>query len=263
MGEANRKRSATQRFLAEHPICCFCGGGTQATTRDHIPGKQLFALKRRPSGLEFPACYSCNQASKHDEEVAAFMTRFWPEPTSDDERKELVGLIRKINKRDPQLLAEMQPNSDQLKRFSENRALFPAEANPLNAEGPSLNDAINRFAKKLTLGMHYESTGRIIPPEGGIAIRWFSNFENTMGGMPDSIIRNFDSPQSLRQGKWNVESQFMYDWRASSDGSMSAHFSTFRSSFAIIGFAMMDRNAAPDEYKESDLTPHNWKLQAS
>jgi hypothetical protein len=34
MGERKRKLSKTQRFLADHPICCFCGGRVAATERD-------------------------------------------------------------------------------------------------------------------------------------------------------------------------------------------------------------------------------------
>jgi hypothetical protein len=35
MGEARLKQSATQKFIAQYPACCFCAGMRAATTREH------------------------------------------------------------------------------------------------------------------------------------------------------------------------------------------------------------------------------------
>ena len=77
MGEAKKKNKQKAVFLKQHPFCCFCGGEKPATTIDHVPSIQLFRLKKRPKGLEFPACKQCNQSTGTHELVAAFLSRFW------------------------------------------------------------------------------------------------------------------------------------------------------------------------------------------
>ena len=77
MGEAKRKRNQKENFLKQHPWCCFCGGAAPATTVDHIPSRQMFSLRRRPKGLEVPACEVCNQATRLHEQIAAMLGRVY------------------------------------------------------------------------------------------------------------------------------------------------------------------------------------------
>jgi hypothetical protein len=67
--------SATSDFLNRHPLCCFCGGTTSATTIDH-QARILFPDKHRPKGLEFPACDSYNKQTRVAEALLAFLCRF-------------------------------------------------------------------------------------------------------------------------------------------------------------------------------------------
>src|SRR5262249_22722778 len=55
----------------------------------------------------------------------------------------------------------MWPADDQLGKFRRQQANLPAGAHPLNARGPLLNEAMNRFAAKLALALHFEMTGTI------------------------------------------------------------------------------------------------------
>jgi hypothetical protein len=43
MGDSKRRKN---RFFAEHPRCCFCGGDNEATTEDHQPARGLFDGRR-------------------------------------------------------------------------------------------------------------------------------------------------------------------------------------------------------------------------
>jgi len=56
MGQARRRRAALDRFLAEDPVCCFCGGSRAAETGDHVPGRAIFLERKWPEGYLFPAC---------------------------------------------------------------------------------------------------------------------------------------------------------------------------------------------------------------
>lgn len=57
-----------------HKLCVICGA-SDATTKDHIPPKNIF-LKPRPNDLiTVPACRKCNSGnSKHDEEFRVFLS---------------------------------------------------------------------------------------------------------------------------------------------------------------------------------------------
>jgi len=72
MGDRARRR---REFLKKHPLCCFCGGTTPATTIDHVPSRQLFNNKGWPEGYEFPACELCNGAARDAEQVVAMLAR--------------------------------------------------------------------------------------------------------------------------------------------------------------------------------------------
>ena len=64
--------SKRQRFLGEHPYCCFCGGSAPATTSDHVPPRACFPDGFSPEGFEFPACDNCNRGTKRDDQIFGF-----------------------------------------------------------------------------------------------------------------------------------------------------------------------------------------------
>jgi hypothetical protein len=67
-GKLNRK----QLFFAEHPYCCFCGGGIKSTTVDHVPPKACFPVGHWPETFEFPACESCNHGTTMHDQIFGF-----------------------------------------------------------------------------------------------------------------------------------------------------------------------------------------------
>jgi hypothetical protein len=69
MGTSRLKR---QRFFAEHPHCCFCGGMKLATTIDHVPNRACFLGRYGPETFEFPACDACQRSTRLDEIAFTF-----------------------------------------------------------------------------------------------------------------------------------------------------------------------------------------------
>lgn len=70
MGEAKRRR---EQFRSAPKQCVFCGG--IATTRDHVPPKNLF-LSPRPRLITVPACINCNGSlSALEDEFRVFWSR--------------------------------------------------------------------------------------------------------------------------------------------------------------------------------------------
>jgi hypothetical protein len=69
MGEAKRRRD---QFRRVPPRCVFCGA--IASTRDHVPPKNLF-IPPRPRLITVPACETCNgSTSAIDEEFRVFVS---------------------------------------------------------------------------------------------------------------------------------------------------------------------------------------------
>ena len=69
-----KKSVKLKRFLTNNPLCCFCGGDTEATTMDHIPPRSFFLDRKHPKGLEFPACKHCNNSTSGVEDAARLLS---------------------------------------------------------------------------------------------------------------------------------------------------------------------------------------------
>ena len=247
MGEAKTKSKRLLQFIKQHPYCCFCGGTSPTETIDHVPSKQIFRLKRRPQGLESPACRNCNEATAPHELVASLIARIYPDPKNELEEKELIKLYKAVQKNRYGLLQEMFPSWKQ--QYDYQTLVHPDKpkgGGPLNAQGPLLNESMQIFGVKLCQALHYYHYGQIVPLEGGIAIRWFSNWEAMTGAMPDEFSKLFNQPFSLEQGKWNVKDQFEYSYVILRSEEAGAYLSTFGRSFALVGFIFHDYMNFPE-----------------
>jgi hypothetical protein len=113
MGQANVNRRLTARRLAQHPLCCFCGGKTPATSLDHVPPKIVFWGKRRPNGLEMPACDACNQGTKKLDQAAGLFARITVTDKSSQDQEEFARIAGSVSRCFPGWNYEIVPNSKQ------------------------------------------------------------------------------------------------------------------------------------------------------
>lgn len=227
--------------MRQHPQCCFCGGTTLSTTVDHVPSVQMFSLRRRPKGLEVPACDACNQATKQHEQVAAMLGRMYYTggPTS-AEARELGRIMRAVGNNNPGLLEEMDASPRQLERFSRAGVNLPGVGGVFNASGPLVNRSIQAFGAKLGYALFYSTIHRIIPSTGGVAVRWYSNYDKMTGRIPSDLLRILGPPNTLRQGRWDASDQFNYLFAMTDGAEMAVYFSTFRQSFAVVSLVSDD-----------------------
>ena len=149
----------------------------------------MFTHRRRPKGLEVPACYACNQATKHHEQVAAMLGRIYPDASTTAGDEEVGKIMKAVSTNVPGLLEEMAPSPSQRERFAKANVNFPNLGGILNASGPLLNRSIQVFGAKLGYALYYDSTERVIPLGGGVAVRWFSNFDAVTGRIPSEFLR--------------------------------------------------------------------------
>jgi hypothetical protein len=78
MGQSKAQKLNTAAFLAQYPICCFCGGNTPATTVGHVPNRAFFERKMWPDGYIFPACDVCQGDARTTDLVTAAVARISP-----------------------------------------------------------------------------------------------------------------------------------------------------------------------------------------
>lgn len=259
MGDAKRRKKLSTIVLDGAQCCIYCGGSTIADTIDHVPPRVFFARRHRPKGLEFPACKSCNGGSRLDELAAAMVCRMYPDSVSETEKGELVSLVRSVSNNCSGLLEELQPSFRQRKLARRVRE-FPSDAGVLNCSGPILNQAIRRFGAKIGYALHYQLYGTHIPPKGGVGVWWFTNYQALTGDMPHKLIDMLGAPKTLVQGRWEVGDQFRYASAGSKEGTISAHFATFRFSFAVCAAAATDINMVcpPEDVGHVEVFRPGW-----
>lgn len=240
MGEGRARKRSHEALLRENPYCIYCGGLTPATTVEHMPPRIMFWRKHRPKGLEFPACADCNNGSSHADLVAAMLSRVYPDAQSPGHSDEAKRLIQAVSNNIPGLLQEMYVDEAGQKAHKRNLP-HGFDGGLLRVGGPIMTAHMQAFALKLGLALHFSVTKYIIPSQGGVAARWFSNYEKFTGVFPDSIFDHLHPSQTLKQGKFEVSDQFEYSFRIAADQSFGMYFAAFRASFAVVAFCAVDR----------------------
>jgi hypothetical protein len=59
VGDTKRKSRSRHEILAHEKRCIYCAN--TPTCVEHMPHRDMFIGKRRPSGMEFAACDDCNR----------------------------------------------------------------------------------------------------------------------------------------------------------------------------------------------------------
>jgi hypothetical protein len=250
MGEAKAKQLAHATILKRFPFCIYCGAA--ATTIEHMPPIQMFRLRQRPKGLEFPSCVDCNNGTGHSDLVASLLGRTYPDPKSQEAQVEIKKLLAAVGNNVPGLLQEMMVGEADQKNARRNIPNAPPNAAVLRANGPILERHMRIFGAKLGLALHYEVHGTPVPREGGVQALYFTNVNAARGELPRKIIDKLPSPQTLRQGTKHVSDQFGYSWQSTEERRHSAFYAVFNESFSILAVTALDRT----EFLERHAAKH-------
>lgn len=114
---------------------------------------------------------------------------------------------------------------------------------------PEFMKALRAFATKLFCALHYKRTGRIVPLEGEIITRFFSNVQVMDGNLPADIWRVLGCAPVLTRANIDLRSQFDYEYQIATDRQFSVFLCAFRHSFAMVGF-VSEKNDLPEEFQE-------------
>lgn len=244
---AQNKQRQRREFFAQHPMCIFCAGVAPATTLDHVPSRRMFHQKNWPEGYVFPSCKRCNQETKDAEQVMALISRMAPDAKTEKERLEVLTLAKAISNNYPGVLKEMRATSEQTAEYR-SKPWLPtlikaglAAHEPLSVRGPLVNKFAGMLARKLFTALHYKEFGKIIPREGGILWRWYTNAQRLDDALPYDLIETLrQRPGPIERARRNLSDQFSYHFEKVVDGELTGYFVTFRRSFAMLGFVDMN-----------------------
>lgn len=252
MGEARRKILSHRQLLRDCPECVFCGGVAAATTIEHIPPIAMFDKRIRPRGLEFAACKPCNEGTRDADQIASLIGRAVPNSQAQPDSNDWDKLIQGINNNIPGALEELAGN-----QLSISAARAQADigdgSGVIHVNGPIISRHMLAFAVKLALALHYEVTGELVPVNGGVSVRWFTNYQRLKGEFPHEIEDILGPPQTLTQGKREVSDQFQYAWASANDAIATATMATFRFAFAVVCFTAAERSTLHVEGVNNDI----------
>lgn len=254
-----------RRFFETHQLCCFCGGGTLATTIDHIPSRATFNGRQWPVGFDFPACQRCNSVSAQQEQLIALIARVGSINPNQLEINEYQNLLQGLQNNHPAALQEMQASANQIRAFLRERGqslgngLVSSDVPVLSVRGPIVRAAVDDFSRKLFLSLHYKHTGKIVPQTGGVAMKWITNSTSENPEFLEAIeqLRNgLRNPPEMQRSNTRLEDQFSYKYFTNEVGTFSAYFVVFRESFAMLGNVRTDAQDFPDVMRDRGiLTP--------
>jgi hypothetical protein len=237
MGEA---KSRFRRMQNVQPWCVYCGGSTPGTSIDHMPPMAVFDLKHRLKGMEYMACDKCHGGTRRLDQVAALYARLYSTtPSTQQTRDETAAVFKAVGNNIPEVLYEVRREYETTDVIARARRVLPDAQATLSA-GPIAHKHILAFGARAALALHFELTNEILPPAGGVFVRWMSNYSIVQNNIPNDFIEMLGEPKTLKQGSRNLANQFEYASRATDTGKFSAHFATFRTSFAIQAFVARD-----------------------
>lgn len=244
MGQRNLR---LQRFLKEHPLCCFCGGTTPAATQDHLPPRSVFVGRQWPEGYVFPGCEACNAGSAERDSIFAMVTRF--DPTSADTPESVAEserLIRAFKERHPQLAREMIPSATDVRRWMRQHELRKPDGVaygeiPLVRVPKGMAEAVEAVSRKLILALHYKHTGRIVPADAEVSVYWWTNAQKLIGKFPSEAFNILKTTATLERGSISLQDQCSYKYEVLPDGTLGGYLIAFRQAIIVAGFVVIGR----------------------
>lgn len=259
------KKQKKLEFLRNHPLCCFCGGINASEEPDHIPSRALFLDRQWPEGYVFPSCIKCNRASRYDELVVSLISRLYPDPTTDQEIKELKQCAESVNNYMSDIIGEIQISAAKKKRLIKKYEInIPPDKTSkdiplISLDGVRTNEAVLSFSRKLMFALYYKHTGSILPNSGAAAVIWYSDFQVQNGAIPEQV-NNFltEAPELVRNSR-NLNDQFNYKYILSECNQSAAFLVNFRRSFWVLGHLKEDHSSFDKSvYGKNLMFPYQW-----
>jgi len=241
MGQSKKRKT---EFLAEHPLCCFCGGETRSTEIDHMPPAAMFNRQHRPDGLLFPACSPCNRLSKDSEQVAAFVAVSKLCSDDSEESKHFRKLALAFRNNCGVAFDEMARNRSRTVILKKQLSKKFCEEVEVIQFGPTAIRHVELFGAKFGMAGFYECSKQPLPKSGGVAVKIHTSIDAIQGSLP-SFPAEMGPLHIMKQGRFTSEGQFEYRFMLTDDGKAGVFQGLFHRNLLVTAFAFVDRAEAP------------------
>jgi hypothetical protein len=212
-----QSKARKKSFFAEHPICCFCGGVHAATTEDHWPPRSIFRDRHWPEGFVFPACTSCNEASRVTEKLIGLLLHG---SHQDANREMYQKVVASVRREFPGVIEGMLPKGARDVRSMLRRKGLKRPKSKLLAEIPyvQLDQSIwkshfDLFAQKMMLALHYQCFGTSLPADGRIWYMMNTNADAAAGFIPSDILADLNLQLTPQRNRKLLNEQFNLRWQ--------------------------------------------------
>lgn len=220
----------TAEFIADHPICCFCGGSTLATTEDHVPPKILFVRKEWPEGYVFPACGPCNHGSRQLDQTVALLAQCSVDDANYNHAtfsKVLGGVRNNSPTAEPHRITSGIEIRKILRHLGAEKPPDVAFLQDLNIAGIPVETfrAIDPALGKLFCALHYMHAGSIVPAGAAIFVQRTTN-QIRVATDPFGWLNRFPTPNRpvIKRSSKSLADQFDYSWGLDAGGTFAIKF---------------------------------------
>jgi len=264
MGEARIKKTATMRLLERFPLCCFCAGKRQATTREHMPPKSLFDNSFRPDKLVMPACTECNRFTSTADLTAAIISR-WNYDSGDQERLDTKKLNRQVRRQCPDLIDEWVMSSAVQRKKGRQHLVkhgvpVPSDAGIVNI-GVKTIQQLNIFAHKAVLALYFEHFRKPLLHDGRLYALWKTKEDFARDGIPPVLSDILPKYAAIAQGCWNEAETFEYRHAVNEADGLLGCLAKLRKGLFVGGFAATNVATLESEI-ENWLPPDELQVMA-
>lgn len=253
MGEAKRKQSATQAFIAKYPDCFFCAGRRRSATREHMPPKSLFDRSHRPDKLVMPACSECNRGTSTADLTASVISR-WDYFASEQSNYDHRRLTAQVRMQAPELMEEWgelaNTNDHEKERARQHLRDYgvpvPEDAGVATI-GPITISQLNLFSHKVALALHFEHRKAPLADVGRVSAYWKTKEDFAPTGIPSGLLQILPGYGTLMQGRWNERETFEYRHAVNIEEGLFGCLARFRRGLFVIGFTVLDPRVLPQD----------------
>jgi hypothetical protein len=251
-------------------MCIFCGGEEPATTEDHVPAKAFFEDRKWPEGFVFPACKPCNDATRPDEQLIAFLAPLG-DPEFDPEKNQVwKNLMTGIRNNHREVYSGLMMSTKEKRRALREYRGFRSHGlaikdHPLvKIPGEPMNRAARRVGYKIGAALYFKNTNRALPERGACYVYFKTNIEMMTSGIEPEILELVPFRERLVREKRVLDGQVMIKVNHTEDGMAGAYLIRFRGGLTLIVFVVADREATnisggPDDDRLSCFNPRTWR----
>jgi hypothetical protein len=236
-----QKKRKTAAFIERHPVCCFCGQA-DAETIDHVPNRACFVGREYPEEFEFPACNSCNSATREADHVFGFYVRCLDQDGSTYRQDEFQRLISGMRNNYPEALPNADLTANQVRRGLRHRGDVLPQGMllsdvPLVGVPTSFDGYASTSAAKLTRALYYREMGVIAPASHFVMTRWFDFASPKAPEAIAAFAAIFPRLTVGRRTNTDIGLQFLYRWDQGADGEVFGFIAQFSRAILILGVA--------------------------